>query len=193
MSEQKICKIEICDKPARYGKLLLCTGHYQRQRKGADLSSPVEKRETHGYSYSRTYRSWEAMCTRCTSTTAREYPQYGGKGIKVAERWVGSFQNFLEDMGDRPENTSLDRIDNNGDYTTENCRWADKSIQQRNQNPSTRNKTGTRGVTWVKRLNKFTASIQIRGDKYFLGNFRYLEEAIEARKKAEIKYNYRSA
>ena len=187
-SNKKVCVSRQCDKKVSNITTGLCDGHQIRFRKGQETDSPLARREAHGQSYSKTYRSWEAMCTRCTSTTAKEYPQYGGKGINVCKRWLHSFSSFLEDMGERPEGTSIDRIDNNGNYEPSNCRWATRAVQQQNQGPSIRNATGQRGVSWVKRIKKYTAQIQANGKIIWLGNFAKLDEAIEVRKKAELKY-----
>jgi hypothetical protein len=82
---------------------------------------------------SRSYKSWEAMKERCANETHRSYKDYGARGVTVCERWLDSFQNFLADMGERPEGTTLDRRDNSKGYYKENCRWATKSQQQRNK------------------------------------------------------------
>lgn len=75
--------------------------------------------------------SWEHMIDRCNNPKNDRYYDYGGRGIKVCKRWL-KFQNFLADMGKRPTDTTLDRIDNNGNYCKENCRWATKEQQYSN-------------------------------------------------------------
>jgi hypothetical protein len=79
---------------------------------------------THGMSYTKTYRTWENVIQRCTNSNATSYNSYGGKGIKVCERWLTSFENFLEDMGQKPPGKSvLKRIQTDGDYEKSNCKW----------------------------------------------------------------------
>jgi len=87
------------------------------------------------------------MVRRCSVDTVNRWKHYGGKGVVVCERWKSSYLNFLEDMGERPEGKSLDRIDVNGDYCPENCRWATGKEQGRNKNSNKlatyNNKTAT--------------------------------------------------
>lgn len=97
------------------------------------------------------YRSWKAMLERCRNKNAPNYHLYGGRGIWVCDRWLGTdgFVNFLADMGERKKGLTLDRIDVEGDYTPENCRWADASTQSKN-----RRKTKAAAKTQARNLAK---------------------------------------
>jgi len=91
-------------------------------------------RETHGMCYSREYGAWHAMKQRCYNYNNSNYNYYGGRGIIVCDRWRYSFENFIEDMERKPSlDHSLDRINNDGNYEPENCRWATLSEQNSNR------------------------------------------------------------
>ena len=97
----------------------------------------MKKREWHGHARIATpeYRTWAAIIQRCSNPKSQDYPIYGGRGIKVCERWRNRFVDFLADMGTKPRGASIDRIDNNRGYEPGNCRWADPKTQRANQRP----------------------------------------------------------
>ncbi len=112
---------------------------------------------THGMSTSKEYHCWIDMKMRCYNQNNEAYHNYGGRGIKVSDQWVNSFETFFKDMGKCPENKkSIDRILVNGDYSKENCRWADFDDQSNNKRNSKfltfNNKTQTQ-KQWSVELN----------------------------------------
>ena len=114
----------------RLGKTKSC-GCFFRESKKA-----LTHGHTRGGKFSPEYHSWVAMRTRCLNPESTHFTYYGGRGIQICEAWA-KFENFLADMGERPEGSSLDRIDVDKGYSPENCRWATRIQQGRNTRHTT--------------------------------------------------------
>jgi hypothetical protein len=130
----------------------------------------------------REYTSWDSMKARCLNPNHKAYKNYGGAGTIICERWM-LFDNFLEDMGERPEGTNLDRIDTFGNYELSNCRWADWLTQQHNRKTHKREDVG---ILFIKPSNKWEARITTNY-KQRSKWFKTKEEAIGWRKEMEKK------
>lgn len=147
---------------------------------------------THGLANTPVYACWQQMLQRCFNPKRKAYPDYGGRGITVCDRWNpaegGSFENFLEDMGECPEGLTLDRIDVDGNYCKENCRWVNSSMQVYNTRKKSNNTSGRTGVSFSKQRGKWEAYISVKGEFIRLGYFSDFEEACAIRSEAELKY-----
>ncbi len=132
------------------------------------------------------YQSWSGMKRRCINKTNHAYSRYGGRGINICDRWITSFENFYSDMGHKPEGYSIERINNDGNYEPDNCKWATPAEQSKNKRMYKNNKSGATGVTKVG--EKWNVTIRANTILIHVGIFETFESACIARKKSELKY-----
>ena len=153
-----------------------------------DLRTVTRTRITHGETGTRLYRIWGAMKTRCSNQKSDSYEWYGGRGIKVCQEWRCSYEAFRDwalDSG-YGDDTSIDRIDNEGNYEPDNCRWATLKEQGANKRLHKNNDTGYAGVNLTP-SGRYRVRITIDGKHVHLGMTGTLEEAIKLRRSAEMK------
>lgn len=135
----------------------------------------------------RLYNTWYYMNNRCYDSSADNYERYGGAGVTVCDEWREDFNTFVEwaNANGYKDGLTIDRIDPDKPYSPDNCRWADYYTQAQNRGMLKANKTGVIGVSFNTRFNKYTASIRRNDLRKYLGSYDTLEEASDARKKAE--------
>ena len=126
---------------------------------------------THGHTtnknQSKTYTCWINMRDRCLNPKCRHYSNYGGRGIKICERW-GKFKNFLKDMGEQPLGMMIERKDNNGNYDPSNCKWATREEQMNNARFNVTNEFKGKkqtAIQWARELNLNVKRIYKRASK----------------------------
>lgn len=189
------CKIKGC-----YGKGKLsqngkrypikgwCTMHYKRLINNGD---PLVVRRVVGENRSShsLYKTYCGMKDRCLNPNSSDYRRYGNRGITISQEWLGvrGFNQFVKDMGEKPEGTSLDRIDNDGNYSAENCRWATHHQQAANR---AKRELPT-GVSYITERDVWVAQLKVNGKNVLIKRFKTKEEAIEARRQAEITFKIR--
>lgn len=142
----------------------------------------------HGLHNTLEYRVRVYMIQRCYNIKHDSYPDYGGRGIYVCDRWLESVENFLTDMGKCPEGHTLERIDVNGNYTPENCKWDTAGNQGYNKRIRTNNTSGRTGVYWKEKESLWGAQIGFKGKVIALGSSTSFEKAVKIREEAELKY-----
>ena len=145
-----------------------------------------EQNFKHGYSKTRLYSIWKDMNKRC-----RHHKDYKGRGINVCKNWEDNFLNFRQwslENGYK-DNLSIDRIDNYGGYSPENCRWADKTTQCTNQRIKKNNTSGFVGVSYHNGKARWAASVGVNYKTLHIGYYSTKEEAVQARDNYIIQNN----
>lgn len=177
------CGVEGCD--GKYRTMGYCNKHYKKFLKYGDpLFSKLEWHHMRGTSE---HTTWAGMVARCTDMNHIAYENYGGRGIKIYDRWRDSFIAFYEDMGPKPSpEYMIERKDNDGNYEPNNCIWTTPTEQVRNRRLNKNNSSGYAGVNYQN--GKWLVTICVNYNKIRLGRFVDKSEAIKVRKDAELKY-----
>lgn len=132
-NEEKFLKDFNRNKPSKDGHLNICSLCTREGSKNYYKTHFYKWKDRYEEVFTPTYITWKSMINRCNNSKNEKWHRYGGRGILVCERWI-VYENFLEDMGERIGNMTLDRINNNLGYFKENCRWTTNRVQQRNRN-----------------------------------------------------------
>ena len=143
-----------------------------------------ESNKTHGLRYTRLYDIWADIKKRTLNPKNKAYNDYGGRGIKVCEEWKNDFMSFYDwamlNGYEENKGLSIDRIDNDGNYEPNNCRWVSSNIQNRNKRIFKNNTSGFKGVSFRKKNKAFDARICVNKNGIFLGSFLTAVEAAKA-------------
>jgi len=144
----------------------------------------IRRRRKHGLYKTKLYRVWASMVARCEDANQAGYRNYGGRGIGVCPEWREFLGFYAWAISGYRDGLSIDRIDVNGNYTPENCRWATSFVQAINKR-----KSQDHGIHLNKKTNKWIAAIKTMDGRKCLGSYESKEAAMAARRGAEIKYH----
>lgn len=184
------CIIEGCNRHGDIGKTGIetfkkgyCSKHYASFKKHGDPLQSCDSDKIKGRPFHPLYKTYHSMKTRCFNANSKDFNDYGGKGVSVCDRWMAKegFENFCEDMGVRPENHTLDRIDVKGNYEPSNCRWASHHQQASNKRGSNK----CVGVSFSKDRNNWKVEMSVNKKYYYIGRYEKYEDAVFARKEFE--------
>lgn len=180
-----------CDRGTELAVLVRSLTSGNTQSCGCHNIDSLRNRKTHGRSGTPEHRIWKGIINRCENPKTIHYKNYGGRGITICEKWRRSFQAFFNDMGERPSKAhTIERKNNSVGYRPGNCVWATRGVQNKNQRQRTNNTSGTTGVSWHSRLEKWQAYIGHDKTKINLGTFDTIEAASLARKAAMMRLDF---
>lgn len=142
-----MCSVDNCERPVHCKGM--CQMHYRRAQRHGDVT--INKNFKGGIRSHPLYMAWHGMKGRCHNPNHQDFPLYGARGVTVCHSWREDFRNFLADMGERPDGTTLDRINPDGPYSPENCRWATHATQRANQTEAGKARQRAAASTAAKR------------------------------------------
>ena len=131
-----------------------------------------DKLRTHGLSNKSSYTTWTSMKARCYNKNTEAYKYYGGRGITICGHWLESFENFYNDMGDKPKGKSIDRVDNNKGYSASNCKWSTPEEQNQNKRGWSKETTSRyKGVSYRGDRGHYRGIITFNNKLFYVGSF----------------------
>jgi hypothetical protein len=144
--------------------------------------------KSHGMTHTRIYKIWKGMRNRCNNPNYHSYHRYGGRGIRVCDRWE-EFENFYKDMSKEYFDTAeIDRVNNNKDYSPDNCRWVSHKENSNNRSKYNSNSDYT-GVFKTKKYGTYQVNLSHNRKVIYIGSYKTLKEAVNARKEFIIDFN----